>query len=244
MNLKKQICPEDLKKVDRYINELRRDNSQIDRLFDRLSDVGESILLGGALRDIILKNDLPRDLDFIVNTECNLDDLFGSEFKYIKNRFGGYKVNTESIEIDIWRMKDHWAFKENIIKKDKRNLKHTTFLNFDAIFYTVGSKIIDSEMFNSCIRKNCLDITLDDKFIYLNPSSDINVLRMLNIIYEWELKLSDKSYKYIKNWICNNCEDAIDLLYKAQIKHYKFEKIKKEKLIYIINNIEQYKIID
>lgn len=244
MNFKKQIYHEDLKKVDRYISKLKEENSQLDTLLDRLTDVGESILLGGALRDIILKEDIPRDLDFIVNTESDLDHLFGSEFKYTKNRFGGYKVNIESIEVDIWRMEDHWAFKENVIKKDKRNLKHTTFLNFDAIFYTVGSEVIDSEMFNSCIRKNCLDITLDDKFVYLNPSSDINVLRMLNIIHEWELKLSNKSYKYIKNWIYNNYDDAIELLYRAQIKHYKFEKIKKEKLLYIINNIDKYKNID
>lgn len=244
MNLKKQIYHDDLKKVDDYINKLKKDYSQLDRLLDRLSNVGESILLGGALRDIILKNDIPRDLDFIVNTESNLDDLFRSEFKYTKNRFGGYKLNIESIEIDIWKMEDHWAFKENIIKKDKKNLKYTTFLNFDAVFYAIGSEIIDSEMFNSCIKKNCLDITLDDKFVYLNPSRDINVLRMLSIVNEWELKLSDKSYNYIKNWIYNNYDNAIDLLYKAQIKHYKFEKIKKEKLLYIINNIEQYKIID
>ncbi|GAA0104065.1 hypothetical protein UT300013_06870 [Paraclostridium sordellii] len=242
MSFKKQIYPDDLQKVDKYINKLKEEHSQIDRLLDRLSCIGDNILIGGALRDIILKNNNPRDLDFIINTDINLDTLFKNEFEYIKNRFGGYKLNIASIEIDIWRMDDHWAFKENVIKKDQNNLKHTTFLNFDAIFYMLESKYIDSEMFNSCIIKNCLDITLDDEFVYLNPSREINVLRMLNIIDEWELKLSDKSYKYIKNWVYSNYNDAADLLYRAQIKHYKFEKIKKERLINIIDNIELYRI--
>ncbi|MRZ79399.1 hypothetical protein GKD14_11900 [Paeniclostridium sordellii] len=244
MYVKKQIYSSDLEKVERYIEHLRNKHSELNKLLIQLSDIGENILVGGAIRDIILKESKPRDLDFIINTNKDLDIVLGDEFKYVKNRFGGYKINIESIELDIWSINDHWAFKEKIIEKDENNLRYTTFLNFDAIFYMLDKKSVDSYMFNSCIKKECLDITLDEEFIYLNPSKDINVLRMLNIVDEWGLKLSNKSYIYIKKWIVDNKDDTIERLYRAQIKHYKYEKLNRDKIYRIIKNIELYRLFN
>lgn len=241
MYSKKQIYTSDLEKIELYIENLKYRNSRLNELLDKLLSIGETILVGGAIRDIILKKSEPRDFDFIINTNEDLDLVLGDRFNYSKNRFGGYKINIDSIELDIWSMNNHWAFKENIIEKDENNLKYTTFLNFDAIFYMLNKKSIDSYMFNNCIREKCLDITLEDEFIYLNPSKDINVLRMLNIVDEWNLKLSNKSYMYIKSWLYDNKYEAIEKLYKAQMKHYKFEKIRKDRLYSLISNIELYK---
>lgn len=91
-------------------------------------------MLGGAVKDII-NNIKPKDLDFVIlnyNNNYNYVDDFikilPNTYKINKNKFGGTKINTQKIEIDIWQTNDLYKAIE---------------YNLDGLFYDINqNKII------------------------------------------------------------------------------------------------------
>ncbi|WP_370772815.1 hypothetical protein [Clostridium sp.] len=67
------INDNDFKKVDEYFTKLSYKSKEIKNLLESLKKYGELILLGGAIRDILIKDDNPRDIDLIIDTNKNLD---------------------------------------------------------------------------------------------------------------------------------------------------------------------------
>ena len=232
------ISSADCKLFDIYLEKLKNESNQIKQLVNCLSNIGDIFVIGGAIRDILFKKEKPRDIDLIIKTDCDLDEYLTKYSECRKNRFGGYKLNIDNIEFDIWSMKNHWAFKESIIKEDVNNLKYSTFLNFDSLIYNINTLNIDYDIFNDCMDKKELEITLPEEYIELNPSKEINILRMFVIKYEWNLDFSNRCKQYIYDWAVDNQKSA-DILYDAQLKHYKCEKITKNQ---IENWIKQYNI--
>lgn len=210
----------DFEKVDDFINNKRIGCKEFDRLFDIIEDMGQVIIIGGAIRDIILKDKIPRDIDIIVDTPENLDKLLCFFDSVSKNRFSGYKIKINDIDIDIWSLDSHWAFKNRILSKSIDNIMFTTFLNIDSLVYDYSNKKSYFELFNESIRKRSLDITLNDEYIYENPTIEINVLRMLILEDEWEIDASTKVRDYICKWVTDE-DNPISALCNTQRKHYR-----------------------
>ena len=241
------INDNDFKKVDEYFTKLSYESKEIKNLLESLKKYGELILLGGAIRDILIKDDNPRDIDLIIDTNKNLDanrEIDKILDKYTacqKNRFGGYKLNIDGIELDIWTMDNHWAFKNKLLTRKIDNLKYSTFLNFDSIWYNLYNKERNNKyeytFFNDCIKNNQINIISNKKeLVELNPTKDINIVRILNIKNEWNLDIGDSVKKYVNSWVGAN-NNWVDELYYAQIKHYKIEKLKKELIKELVREV-------
>lgn len=241
------INDNDFKKVDEYFTKLSYESKEIKNLLESLKKYGELILLGGAIRDILIKDDNPRDIDLIIDTNKNLDanrEIDKILDKYTacqKNRFGGYKLNIDGIEFDIWTMDNHWAFKNKLLTRKIDNLKYSTFLNFDSIWYNLYNKERNNKyeytFFNDCIKNNQINIISNKKeLVELNPTKDINIVRILNIKNEWNLDIGDSVKKYVNSWVGAN-NNWVDELYYAQIKHYKIEKLKKELIKELVREV-------
>lgn len=232
----KLIKMNDFTEVDRYLEKKASENNKLVKLLKKLDNYGDVILIGGAIRDIILKKTNPRDLDLIIDTDQDLEPIMREFKNYKKNRFGGFKLEFDDIEIDLWSIENHWAFKNKILETKIDNLKYSTFLNFDSLWYNVTKKSKEYDIFNQCLKSNVIDITLEESNIQLNPTKAINIVRMLNIKNEWELEFSVKSKTYIKDWVKKN-NNYLDELYKAQIRHYKMEKICRREIVEILELI-------
>src|SRR5699024_3019557 len=114
------------------LEKLLQSNDIFDQFFNEAFKQGDLILVGGAIRDFALHRN-PKDLDIII--DCNLyklNDLM-NKYNFHKNRFGGYKFKIKDIQIDIWNISNHWAFKENIYECSFENISKGAFFNFDAI---------------------------------------------------------------------------------------------------------------
>lgn len=221
----KTIKKSDINNVLHYLNKIRK-NNDINNLFNKLEAQRNLYLVGGAIRDIAVKKALPRDIDIIVEKEEELDKAL-SDFKYTKNRFGGFKLEIDNLYFDIWTMKDHWAFKKGIFESNYDNLSKTTFLNIDSLILDLKSQKFQVEIFNKAIEEKLLDITLPYQYIKDNPTPEVNILRLLIFKKEWEFEFSDLVYEYIFNWLDNNINN-ISRLIEAQNKHYKSKKISKD----------------
>lgn len=225
----KYIKSSDFKDIDLYFSNLKYKSKNIYDLFSAINKLGDPILVGGAIREILIKKSEPRDIDIIIDTQQDIGKVLDLYENCYRNRFGGYKIKLDNIEFDIWSIDNHWAFKEKIVPQSILNLKETTFLNFDSLFYNLNAKNKEYSLFNQCLRNRELDITLQEEYIELNPTAEINILRMLFIKEEWELDFSEKCKEYINKWIFNN-ELCVNKLYTSQFKHYKYEKATEEKI--------------
>jgi len=231
----KLVCKNDFRKIDDYVENKLKIKEKASRLFVDLGNLGNIIIIGGAVRDIVINDTEPRDIDIIVDTDEEIDYVIKAYDNVHKNRFGGFKLFIDELEFDIWSTRNHWAFKENILNKSISNIKYSTFLNFDSIFYNLTTKEGEAELFNNCIANSYLDFTLNKNDIYKNPSKDTNILRMLIIKDQWSLNFSDNVKKYIEEW-CNssiNSNELVENLLIAQRKHYRNRtKISKQRICF------------
>ena len=177
-------------------------------------------LFGGAVRNY-LDDDFEnvRDLDFVIdfkNNNYSLEKILTKNTKFKKNIFGGYKILSNNICIDMWEMKDTWAFKENKICVSVHNLTKTVFLNIDGIIYSMN----DRDYINNCNqkyfdirKKNILDTVLEK-----NPCVELNLLRALVFGKKYDMEFSSNLKNIFKKY--SNSETFIDYLTHLQHKHY------------------------
>lgn len=177
-------------------------------------------LFGGAVRNY-LDDDFEnvRDLDFVVDfkkSNYSIDEFLMKNTKFKKNIFGGYKILSNDICIDMWEMKDTWAFKENKISGSVHNLTKSVFLNIDGIVYSMN----DKDYINDCNqkyfeirKKNILDTVLEE-----NPCVELNLLRALVLCKKYDMEFSNNLKNIFK--IYSNSETFMDYLMYLQLNHY------------------------
>lgn len=230
------INESEFNKVFNFINYKKQRNYDFKYLLDELEKRGDIILIGGAIRDIILKNSEPRDIDIIIDTNDELRFLEKSFKKVDRNRFGGYKIHLNEIVVDVWSIQNHWAFREKILEKSFINIKYSTLLNYDSILLNLTKNIGCVEIFNEMAKSFYLDFTLSERDVNKNPTKAINIVRMLIIRDEWGLKFSDNVQRYIVNWILES-KQPVEELWIAQKKHYRDNiRLSKKNLFEIVEN--------
>ncbi|RIU93442.1 hypothetical protein [Oceanobacillus picturae] len=208
------------------VKKLEKCNPPVSRLFDNLSEYGDLILVGGAVRDFAYQRK-PRDLDIIVDSDFESFDNALKNFTYKKNRFDGYKVLINDLELDIWSIQNNWAFREKILKPNVKNIPQGAFYNFDSISINLNTGDVYADDFIKSIRERKLDITLNEDYISLNPSPEVNIVRAFVIKKYWGLNFSNKVSYYINEWL-SKVEKPYELLKNAEVKHYGFKKLNNE----------------
>ncbi|RXE60467.1 hypothetical protein [Acetivibrio mesophilus] len=201
-----------------------------DKLLSAISNSGETLLIGGALREFKDNelNKIPRDFDIVVDTDdCILESIL-LPYSPQKNRFGGYKVDCNGLIIDVWCLKNTWAFKENIIKckpeEYSSRLQDTVFLNIDAIVYNLSRDIWYDDKYEEAMRTRILDIVLRE-----NPQLALNIVRTILLKQKYSMQLSQK----LRGVICDFvyiCPDFLQHLMQVQVSHYKCTLINEVKL--------------
>jgi len=217
---KRPINDHDFLNIINFLETKKEENYAFNLLMNKLEDVGDIIVIGGVIRDVILNECEPRDIDLIIDTEEKLDKIMNNFDNVSRNRFGGYKLLIEGLPVDVWTIASHWAFRENILKRSFENIKYSTFLNFDSVYYNITKDIGIADVFNDAMTRSFLDITLEDKYIYRNPFAVTNIIRMFVIKETWNLRFSSKVEQYIFQWVKGQ-SNPIESLWEAQIKHYK-----------------------
>ncbi len=198
-----------------------KDYPYICGLLDKTSYLGETMLIGGALRDYI-ENSLkipPRDFDIVVDT----DDIYLAKVlsSYLpqKNRFGGYKIINNNMNIDIWCLKDTWAFKEGKIAcspvEYNYRLKDTVFLNIDSIVYSYTKKIWYDEKYKDAMSSRMLDVVLEE-----NPQLALNIIRIIIFRRKYGMNVSQRLTAIICNYLKHE-SSPFCILNQIQMDHYK-----------------------
>ena len=186
-------------RVSKGLNEIFLNSVKFEDFYSNALNMGDLFMVGGAIRDFAL-NETPRDFDLILN--CNPHTLkdFLHEYEYRNNRFGGYKLQIDNIEIDIWSINSHWAFKKNILECTYENISKGAFFNFDAITLNLVDFWLDADVFIKSYESRTLDINLHQDYVNLNPDPEKNIERAYKLRDTMGFALSDRLIDYCNYW--------------------------------------------
>lgn len=106
-----------------------------------LLEKSDVYVFSGVIRDYFLhRRSQHRDLDLVLEREIEWRDIyakFRNRLTVKMNSYGGFKVDTGSLTIDIWTMGSTWGLLRKGIKLTPQNLVRTAFFNFSAIVYSM-----------------------------------------------------------------------------------------------------------
>lgn len=229
------------KEINSFLKDISLIGKDAVEFIQSLKNYSSIFLLGGAIRNLINKEKV-RDID-IIAIRINEEFLQQHAKKYTVNRHGGYKVRLSKISIDLWPIDENWANKNELINTKyvmTKELAKGTFFNFDSLIYSIDSNILECNYYNSCVKKNTLDVIMyNSKYLYRNPTKHANILRAFYLKEKYGLKFSEKLNFYIStnikyfNYRDNKSIEAFkDYLnaypkYKPYLPQQKLEKILK-----------------
>lgn len=211
-------------------------------LFERLGELGCIYLIGGVLREIKDNGKILflRDIDIVLDTEKEKEyELLLSEYKPENNRFGGYKIQCHDLIVDVWLLRQTWAYSANIIECDRKDysimLPKTVFLNMDSIVYDMKNGKWYDDKYQEAMKTKVLDVVLED-----NPFLELNIVRSLVIGKRYEMIFSVKLKELIRNYVNSYSgreNDAALKLYEVQNMRYKKEILSKIEFIETLKEI-------
>lgn len=196
----------------------------------------ECYLLGGAIRDAF-EGRHPRDLDIILADESEellKSILSNTHIKYTINSFNGYKMVFEKLMVDLWLMKDHYAFKKEYYPENKAYIKRTTFVNYDSLVYDLQTKELDSSYYDDCIRRKTIDLIGKKKLRDNNPNAVLSIIKIILLKQRTNYKLSDSVIDFLAEQY-NECGDSLWKKIEAEYKRHYGKTIRKSFMDYIIS---------
>lgn len=202
----------------------------------RMLEEGNLLLFGGAIRNYYENqfSTMPRDFDIVVCTKNDELDQYFFNVPYIRNRYGGYKIDIYAVGFDIWSINSTWAFKNGVVENPNvENLTKTVFLNYDSVVYDLTTGDVYDEGYQKAKENKKLDIILEE-----NPFPELNILRSLVFKTRYNMDFSETLYEYTRSWrsrFSNN--EEINILSEVQMKHYGFEYMTKKQLFNVLQAI-------
>jgi hypothetical protein len=186
-------------RVSDGLNELILRNEEFRKFYYYALNSGSLYMIGGAVRDFAIRQ-IPRDLDLIIDCKPEILHDLMKEFSYKINRFGGYKLKVNNIEVDIWSIHKHWAFKESLYECTFENISKGAFFNFDAITINLNNYDVDADTFIDSYENGVLDLNLNERHVNLNPNPMKNVERAFEIKESLNFKFTNRLKEYCDRW--------------------------------------------
>ena len=124
-----------------YIDSILEQN-HIKELTDRVAGQVQTFVFSGLTRNFLLGYLNNRDIDFVVIDSPRLKIPISQlrEVSILKNKFGGYKLLTEHLTIDVWDVEKTWGIVQEGMRGTAYSLMNTAFFNFSAIVYDYNNK--------------------------------------------------------------------------------------------------------
>jgi len=199
-------------KFHKYLHDLLDEN--IMEKLESLTKLTEVYLFSGIIRNYFLKIYLKRDIDVVLGKEIDVEETF-ENLPVKRNSFGGYKILYPSGPLDLWFLKDTWAFQQGqkLLEFDlERRIPKTAFFNFSSIIFIINEKkFIYTMDFVKFLKSKTLD------YVYI-PNANYS-LCILNTFYysdKFNLKISQR----LKILVLELSEGNDIEYHNAQLKHF------------------------
>ncbi|WP_154402469.1 hypothetical protein [Mucilaginibacter endophyticus] len=193
---------------------------------DEISANTDVYIFSGIIRNYFLNIYRKRDVDVVLGQEIDIFKEF-QNFSIRKNSFGGYKIMFPSGPLDLWFIKDTWAFQHSQKTLEfhlEKKIPDTAFFNFSSIIYSLNKqKFYYTEHFVKFLKNKQLDYVYDK-----NPNYSLCIINTLYYAEKYNLEISKRLLTFITNLYTKNKYNY----QTTQIKHF-------GEIIYTDEQIEQ-----
>ena len=164
------------KRVGRFLDREKRKDDHLSSLLKNMS-MRPTYLFGGIIRDIAFDGILERDgvtsdIDIVCWGRHDFVDRlvkYGTGCKDIgRNKFGGYRISTEHWKVDVWDIRNTWAFRTGEISyQSPESILKTTITNWESILvrldraYVNRASVICDDGYFRDIAGGYLDVVLE-----------------------------------------------------------------------------------
>ena len=196
--------------------------------YDSLCNLGNRCnvyIFSGVIRNFFLEStEEIRDLDLVVDCDRYINKVF-HKYNIRRNSFGGYKIEINGLNVDLWCIKDTWMYKhQQVLEFDTlfRGIPSTAFFNFSSILFDFKYKtFIYKKEFIDFLRNRELDVVNK-----INPNYELCIVNSLYYSDKYKLTIGNNLRRLI---ISRNFD--IDDYTSVQKKHF-------GKIIYQNNDIK------
>lgn len=201
------------------------------KLYEELEKAGHIYLIGGVLREYRDKKEIQdiRDIDIVIDVKMDeYWEMILKNYRPRRNKFGEYKIICDGLIVDMWRLQETWAYKNNVLTCNQseylQRLPDTVFLNLDAIVYDVRKNSWYDEKYKQAMQDKVIDVVLEQ-----NPEVMLNIVRTFVLKKKYNMVLSEKLKDIIKEQKKIH-KNFLDDLLNIQFYRYKKEILTKEEL--------------
>ncbi|WP_320173400.1 hypothetical protein [Maridesulfovibrio sp.] len=192
------------------------------RFVEELQGLGPLFLFGGAIRDTfhsMLYEDVEiSDFDFVLDS-----DVLPCGDNIERNSFGGCKTFlADGTKVDVWLLKDTYAFKVGQFQKEYGQLPNTAVFSINACIYNVANgEFVESGFFESILERR-ISFTCTD---YLYDFPELQAIRVFNYVSKLKYDLDAEVEGFVRNVVSSQSMDSFLANLNKSSKRYDVENI-------------------
>ncbi len=186
-----------------YIDSLL-DQNHIKGLIDWVSGQVPTFVFSGLTRNFLLGYLNNRDIDFVVIDSPRLRIPISQlrDVAILKNKFGGYKLQTEHLTLDVWDVEKTWGIVQEGMRGNAYSLMNTAFFNFSAIIYDYNKgRFYITDEFCQFYSTHVMEV------VYArNPRIATCIVNALYFADKYEFVIGES----LRKWVVKNYDVALD----------------------------------
>jgi hypothetical protein len=209
-------------RVNRFFSNHSRWKAALRMIVSRIRErQWPAVVFGGVPRDLVVLGvtDRPRDVDIVLD-DVSIEEIRSTFSKSVfrETRFGGVTLRVDGWLVDIWPLRQTWAFRElSVPVTGFQDLPKTTFLNVEAVAVDLAvrrgqTRNVYSFGFFEGVSERVLEINFEP-----NPFPDLCVVRSLIITARLGFRIGSRLAIYISN---HSRGMQIKDLVALQLSHY------------------------
>lgn len=170
-------------------------------------------VFSGVIRDFLLKKYVARDLDMVIRNMGKIEIPISiiERCSISKNSFGGYKLHTGNLNIDVWDLNKTWGIEKEHKRGNALSLINSAFFNFSAIVYDYRRRrFLYGEDFLKFLDNQTMEVVYKE-----NPNQELCIV---NSIY-YNKKYGFRIGKSLAQWIRDHYSEKMDFK-QTQLKHF------------------------
>lgn len=197
--------------VDRFEQAVRA--PQVQRFIREMPTDAPWAIVGGAIRDWAIGRE-PRDIDIVSSAPSAEVSRIGARYQGRRNRFGGWKLDLGSLQVDFWSLDDNWAHRRGaVVGVGLDTIENATFLDVDAgLFLPSEGRLVASRL-RAALAAGQVDIVLEE-----NPFPELCAVRAMVLSRDLSLRLAPKLRRYVLSMLTR--PDGVEQMLCAQVAHY------------------------
>jgi hypothetical protein len=218
------------KRIIRFFDTDIKPRNSLKEFLDDISLHVDTYIFGGAIRDIAINGvkKFYSDVDVVFELNEDISDIepLLVNYSYTKNKFGGYRLDINGWELDLWEAKNTWAFESKAIEyKSIHSILETTITNWDQILFDWNKKkLIMSSYYLSDLQSGYLDLILTG-----NPNPLGQAVKILHFY-------TNKNAHLISKEMILKIKNILDSYSYEQLKEYELGSYKKSHISQDIYN--------